>query len=360
QLIHAGKDPRLRERGTLGALATLAEAGYATPEQTGALTAAYRFLRDLEHKLQIVHERQTQIIPADPEELRLLVRRLGFIDRDGEAAFWRSHAVHTGVVDAAFTALFHGPAEERRRDERPEPATLMDSLEHQEQALSRLGQLGFRDLEAAYRELRLLRDGPPYAPALPRRRAALAALAPTLVAEIAASAAPDRALHHVASFITTVGARTSYLHLLLENPGIMRLLVRLFATTEFLSRFFLGHPELLDSLVPADLVRRQRSRDDLAPQLTARLGAAPDYESELDILRRFRNEEFLRIGVHDIQGELRPADVCAQLSALADVCLAQALGLAWRDVTRRLELPPEPPTEGLAVIAMGKLGGAEL
>src|SRR5262249_19570224 len=122
----------------------------------------------------------------------------------------------------------------------------------------------------------------------------------------------------------------------------------------------------LDSLVRADLVRVKRSPDDLARELSARLGAAQDYESELDILRRFRNEEFLRIGVHDIQGELRPADVCAQLSALADGCpahalgLAEAVGLAWRDVTRRLELPPEPPTEGLAVIAMGKLGGAEL
>src|SRR5262249_8241509 len=73
-----------------------------------------------------------------------------------------------------------------------------------------------------------------------------------------------------------------------------------------------------------------------------------------------RNEEFLRIGVHDIQGELRPADVCAQLSALADVCLTQALGLAWRDVTRRLELPPQPPTQGLVLIAVGELGGAAL
>src|SRR5262249_27505697 len=167
-------------------------------------------------------------------------------------------------------------------------------------------------------------------------------------------------LRHVASFITTVGARTSYLHLLLENPGIMRLLVRLFATSEFLSHFFLRHPELLDSLVRADLVRVRRTRDDLARELAARLGPAPDYESELAMVRGFRTEEFLRIGVHDIQGELQPADVCAQLSALADICLAQALGLAWRDVTLRLGLPPDPPSQGLAVIAMGKLGGEEL
>jgi [glutamine synthetase] adenylyltransferase / [glutamine synthetase]-adenylyl-L-tyrosine phosphorylase len=360
QLIHGGKDPRLRERGTLPALATLAAADYAPAEETTPLAAAYRFLRDVEHKLQIVHDRQTQIIPADPHELRALVRRMGFLGPAGEAEFWREHARHTGAVDAAFTALFHGAEEERRRDVRPELATLVDSLDQEEHALWQLGQLGFTDVEAAYRDLRLLRDGPPYAPASPRRREALAALVPSLVAEIADSAAPGRALHQVASFITTIGARSSYLHLLLENAGIRRLLVGLFATSEFLSSFFLRHPELLDSLVRADLVRISRSRDDLARDLAARLEAAEDFESELDILRRFRNEEFLRIGVHDIQGELRPPEVTAQLSALADVCLSAALGMARRDVTRKLDLPPDPPTNGLTVLAVGKLGGEEL
>jgi glutamate-ammonia-ligase adenylyltransferase len=360
QLIYGGKDPRLRERATLPALATLAAAGYAPRAKTEALAGAYRFLRDVEHKLQIVHERQTQIIPSDAEELRMLVRRLGLTGPDGEAEFWRLHAAHTGVVDAAFTALFHGAEEERRRDERPELATLLDSLDQEEQALWQLGHLGFTDLEAAYRDLRLLRDGPPHAPASPRRREALGAHAPSLVGEIADSAAPGRALHHMASFVATVGARTSYLHLLLENAGIRRLLVRLFATSEFLSNVFLRHPELLDSLVRADLVRVIRSRDDMSRDLAARLAPAEDFESELDILRRFRTEEFLRIGVHDIQGELRPAEVSAQLSVLADVCLAQALRLARRDVTRKLGLPPEAPTEGLVVLAMGKLGGEEL
>src|SRR6185295_2657539 len=97
-------------------------------------------------------------------------------------------------------------------------------------------------------------DGPPDAPASRCRLQALAVLAPARLAEIARAAAPDRALHHMASFVSTIGARTSYLHLLLETPGILRLLVRLFATSEFLSAFFLRHPELLDSLVRADLV----------------------------------------------------------------------------------------------------------
>ncbi|MCW5892729.1 MAG: bifunctional [glutamate--ammonia ligase]-adenylyl-L-tyrosine phosphorylase/[glutamate--ammonia-ligase] adenylyltransferase [bacterium] len=361
QLVHGGKDARLRVRGTLPALERLAACGYAEPGLVRTLAAAYRFLRDVEHKLQIVHERQTQRLPTDPEERALLARRLRLFAPDPAAAFQAAYVQHTGAVDEAFSALFHAAEEERRRDERPELAALLDLLEQADAARWQLGQLGFRDPAAAYEDLRLLRDGPPHAPSSPRRRAALTALAPRLLGEIAASADPDRALHLLASFIASIGARTSYLHLLLENPGVMRLLVRLFATSEFLSRYFLRHPELLDSLVRADLVRLVRTRDELVDELFERLAATgDDFEAELDTLRRFRHEEFLRIGVHDIQGELDAPDVGSQLSLLADVCLSAALAIARRDVGRKLELSARVPTENLVVLAMGKLGGAEL
>jgi glutamate-ammonia-ligase adenylyltransferase len=140
----------------------------------------------------------------------------------------------------------------------------------------------------------------------------------------------------------------------------MRLLVRLFATSEFLSAFFLRHPELLDSLVRADLVRIERPADEMAADLRARLAAAPDLEAELDTLRRFRHEEFLRIGVHDIEGTLEPDGVAAQLTALAETCLRAALGIARREVLARSGLPDGAATDGLAVVAMGKLGSGEL
>ncbi|HZP39937.1 MAG TPA: bifunctional [glutamate--ammonia ligase]-adenylyl-L-tyrosine phosphorylase/[glutamate--ammonia-ligase] adenylyltransferase [Candidatus Binatia bacterium] len=360
QLVHGGKDERLRLRPTLAALAALAGYGYVDTDLAAALADAYRFLRDVEHKVQIAQERQTHVIPADPEEATALARRCGFL-ADGLGAFWTAHARHTTVVHAAFEALFYGAAEARRRETEPELETLLDQLEHEDEARARLARLGFHDVPAAWRDLRLLRDGPPHAPASARRRQALAALAPALLREIARSAHPDRALHHLATFVSTVGARSSYLHLLLENPGVMRLFVRLFATSEFLSAFFLRHPELLDSLVRADLVRVVRSREELAAELAGRLAAASDLEAELDVLRRFRHEEFLRIGVHDIEGELPPEGISAQLSALAETCLDAALGIASREVLRRAGLALEGPAGGgLAVLGMGKLGSGEL
>jgi glutamate-ammonia-ligase adenylyltransferase len=357
QLIHVGKDARLADRSTLGALARLAEHGYVEPARAAALADAYRFLRDVEHKIQIVHERQTHQIPDDPAELTALARRLGLAD---VAAFRALHGRHTGVVHEAFEALFAGAAETRRREQDADTTALLDQIGDPEGAVIHLARLGFADAEAAYRDLRLLRDGPPHAPASARRRQALATLAPSLLAEIARSPAPDRALHHLATFISTVGARTSYLHLLLENPGVLRLLVRLFAASEFLSQFFLRHPELLDSLVRADLVQVERSLDAMAAELDTRLAAAPDLESALDTLRRFRHEEFLRIGVHDIQGELALEGVERQLSHLAETSLRAALAIARREVLARTGVPDEPPTHDLAVLGMGKLGGEEL
>jgi glutamate-ammonia-ligase adenylyltransferase len=360
QLVHGGKDARLRVRGTLAALEALAAAGYIGDEFAARLAAAYRFLRDVEHKLQIVQERQTHSVPRDAEELLALARRLGFRGTEAAEAFETTRARHAAAVQGAFDGLFHGAEAERRREAEPELALLVEELEHEERALWRLQKLGFRDLEAAYRDLRFLRDGPPHAPASARRRQVLGALAPALLREISRSSAPERALRHLATFIATIGARTSYLHLLLENPGIMRLLVRLFATSEFLSAFFLRHPELLDSLVRADLVRIVCTRDEMAAELATRLAAAPDLEAELDTLRRFRHEEFLRIGVHDIEGTLALEEVGRQLTHLAETCLGAALAIARREVLARAGLPPAPSTEGLVVVGMGKLGSGEL
>jgi glutamate-ammonia-ligase adenylyltransferase len=356
QLIHAGKDARLRERGTRPALQALADAGYVEPARAGTLAAAYRFLRDVEHKIQIAHQRQTQRLPQDPHERLVLARRLGFRGPTATTDFEVAFAHHTGGVHACFEQLFYGA------EQAPSPAfeRLLDQAHDGNAAAAELGRLGFADPETARANLVLLRDGPPHAPASPRRRKTLAQLAPALLGEIVESGAPDRALAHVATFITTVGARSSYLHLLLENPGVRRLLLRLFATSELLSRYFLRHPELLDSLVRVDLVRVVRTPAELGAELADRLAAAPDLEAQLDGIRRFRHEEFLRIGIHDIEGEIDGEAVERQLTALARVCLEAAVGLARSAVVRRYQLPAAAPIDALAVVGMGKLGADEL
>src|SRR6185295_15507848 len=104
------------------------------------------------------HARQSHLVPAAPEEELALARRLGFRGVDAVAIFRDAHAAHTGAVHAAFEALFHGAEEARRRDERPDLATLVDELTQEEPTRARLEALGFRDPAAALEDLRLLRS----------------------------------------------------------------------------------------------------------------------------------------------------------------------------------------------------------
>src|SRR5213076_1290735 len=105
QLVHGGKDARLRMRSTLGALAALAATGYVERALAAELAAAYRFLRDVEHKLQIVQEQRTQLVPSDPDALLALARRLGFRGAEAVAEFEAARARHGAVVQGAFAAL---------------------------------------------------------------------------------------------------------------------------------------------------------------------------------------------------------------------------------------------------------------
>jgi [glutamine synthetase] adenylyltransferase / [glutamine synthetase]-adenylyl-L-tyrosine phosphorylase len=365
QLVHGGRDRRLRCRSTLETLHALADLGLLERGEAGTLSAAYVFLRDVEHKLQIVHERQTQLIPADFEEERLLARRLGYHLRaipdpgppvDGvtpEVLRFRADLRrHRRAARRSFEQLFFGARSEIRREADDEAVSLLETLEDRAAAESRLATMGFADAPAAVANLLRLRDGPRFAPASPRRKKALFALAPALLGAIRKASDPDQALLHMAEFISAIGARTSFLALLQQNPETLRLLVGLFGSSRYLSNFFLRHPELLDNLVRADLAVVRKDRAALGGGLESVLASANDYETELDALRRFHNEEVLRIGVNDIHGLLEAAEVEEELSTLAEVCLGGALDIALRALAER---HGEPPGR-FAVIGMGKLG----
>jgi glutamate-ammonia-ligase adenylyltransferase len=365
QLIHGGRDPRLRVRSTLEALRAIAAAGVVDPPEAEALAAAYSFLRDVEHKLQIVHERQTHSLPENPREERLLARRLGLhrdpaAPGDGpeppETRRLRAELErHRSAVRRSFEKLFFGARERIQRHVDEESTAVLQLLDDPEAARRAVARMGFRDPDMAVYDLRRLRDGGA-ARASARRRRALLELAPALFSEIRRTSDPDLALHHMAEFVAAVGARTSFLLLLRENPETLRLLAGLFGSSRFLSSFFVRHPELLDSLVRADLARVHKDRATLEAELASLLAAAPDYESSLDALRRFRNEEFLRIGVNDIHGSLDFDEVAEQLSDLAEACLAAALRIAEGALRERLG--PLPGRFG--IVGMGTLGAREL
>lgn len=363
QLLHGGKNPRLRDRTTLGALERLLFAGLLDEEEARVLSDAYVFLRRTENRIQMVDDRQTHHLPPEGAGRAALARAMGFAEATAEADFSAVLEGHRRRVEAVLERRF-GAAEPEPDIPAAVPAAL-DAEDGDEARMGRLAELGFADPQAALAQLRRLGRRPwsPFgrsAPALARR------LAPVLLAEVARSPDPDQALAHLASFLEAVpyASAPGYHALLLERPQARRLLSSLFSTSDVLSRYLVRHPELLDPLLMRAHAVAAKSRAAFFAEVQERLARHPedDVEVRLAELRRYRQEEFLRIGLADVSGELAVLAVCDQLSDLAEALLDACVVLASRWAFGRWGWPRDAAGGEIpfAVLGLGKLGGHEM
>ncbi|HVB83017.1 MAG TPA: bifunctional [glutamate--ammonia ligase]-adenylyl-L-tyrosine phosphorylase/[glutamate--ammonia-ligase] adenylyltransferase [Candidatus Binataceae bacterium] len=359
-LVYGGRDPRLRTARTLAALERLGALGYLNPGRASELAAAYLFLRDVEHKLQIVAALQTHVLPANEADRRALAARMGRgKDSAARARFETELLNHRALIAAQFREML-GAAEDRGGRAASEAAerAWRAALEPRQSA-PMLQALGFARPEESTGHLMLLAGGPEHAiaAAAPRRRELLERLGPLLLDEIRELADPDLALMNLASFIAAIGARSSFLELLEQHPSTRRVVLSLFASSAHLSTIFIRHPDMIDTLVRSDLAHPRRSPTELDEELRALVAASPDVESRLDAIRAFRHQEFLRIAIADLAGDLDADAVQAELGLLAEVVLRRALELARDEVAART---PIPPAAELVALAMGRLGAAEM
>ncbi|MHB8707926.1 MAG: bifunctional [glutamate--ammonia ligase]-adenylyl-L-tyrosine phosphorylase/[glutamate--ammonia-ligase] adenylyltransferase [Desulfuromonadales bacterium] len=364
QLIYSGKNPRLRERNSLKALDLLCSEGLIKPAERDQLAAAYRFLRTVEHRIQVVHERQTHNLPTRPEELRSLARRCGFKDA---TEFDNVLAAHRGYVSTTFRDLFYTSEEELPAQVSPEVAFLFDPAADPDLCKDILEEKGFRNPDAAYDSLLVLRAGGAGGHLTERARRLLDRIAPLMLQEVLHTPDPAMALNNLELFLAASRrGRGTFYALLAENPEIIKLIVSLFATSQFLSRSFIQHPEILDALVSRAHAAESRDATAINRRLAELLAEARHYEEQLEVLRRFRNEEFLRIALDDLYGHTPQGSTTRQLSLLADACLTQALAVARAELIPRFGLPFCRDADGreheaaFAIIGMGKLGGLEL
>ncbi|HWO42553.1 MAG TPA: bifunctional [glutamate--ammonia ligase]-adenylyl-L-tyrosine phosphorylase/[glutamate--ammonia-ligase] adenylyltransferase [Candidatus Eisenbacteria bacterium] len=360
QLVNGGYEPALRVQNTLEALALLARYKFISAQDKQILSDAYRFLRQVEHKVQMVQEAHGHSIPVGAEAETALALRLGYSARNRAAArtrFWSDHREHTNAVRTIFDRLFHAATKEIRDEGASGIGTLWQDLDHREIMIRELRKTGFTEPERAYDNLLAIRDGEVYAPPSPRRLKVMRVLGPALITEIANSSAPDQALLNLARFSHRIGGRTGFLSLLAENPRTMRLLITLFAESQFLSDLFVNRPELIDTLIRADLTRIEKTKREMLLELREAMRSADDLESRLNVLRRYKTEEFIRIGLHDLGGALALEAVLEQLSCLAEACLQAALDLVFVEMEEKFGAIPRAR---FAILAMGKLGGREL
>jgi [glutamine synthetase] adenylyltransferase / [glutamine synthetase]-adenylyl-L-tyrosine phosphorylase len=357
-LIYAGRDARLRVEGTVPALERLESFGYLPAARARGLGDAYRFLRDVEHKLQVAAGLQTHSLPEEPAQMRALAARMGFGNSDDSVVRLLAElGRHRDLVATQFRETLAGGEEERGVPVSAAAAAAWHAGLEPREAAPHLRALGFANPAESAGHLQLLVRGPSIASVSERRRELIERLGPVLLDEIRTLPDPDLALMNLAAFIAAVGARTSFLALLEQHPATRRVLLRLFASSRYLSAIFIRHPDMLDTLVRSDLARLRRGTAELRAEVSGMLAASADFESRLDALRAFRHQEFLRIAIADLGGELELGDVEVELTHLAEAVLGEALDLARTEVAARFTIPP---TLRMCAIAMGRLGAGEM
>ncbi|HEY5291947.1 MAG TPA: bifunctional [glutamate--ammonia ligase]-adenylyl-L-tyrosine phosphorylase/[glutamate--ammonia-ligase] adenylyltransferase [Burkholderiales bacterium] len=348
QLIRGGRDPELQTRPTLEVLALLQTKGLLPAEAVAELSAAYDFLRRLEHRLQYLDDAQTHELPAGGEDQALIASAMGF---DDYAAFMTRLDAHRERVSRHFDGVFAGPVQ----DVHPCAPLWMGELDA-EAAHERLAALGYRDIGAALTRLTGARASPRYLQLPEASRERYDALVPRVIELAAKAEAPEAALARTLDLLEAISRRGSYLALLYEYPQALEKVVQLLAASGWAAAYVTRHPLLLDELLDARTLYAAPDWKEFAAGLRAQLARHEgDAERLMDVLRESHHAQVFRLLAQDLAGQLTVEVLADHLSALADLMLAITLELCWAQLRKRHRDAPR-----FAIVAYGKLGGKEL
>ncbi len=362
QLIFGGKDPDIRERSTMKTIDKLKDKGLLKEGQADTLKAGYIYLRDLEHRIQIVEGRQSQAIPLGSVEVERLARMMGFkstAEKTATELFQSNYKDTTGKVYNIYRTLFYGAENELQKETSKDIYLLFSELNEEkdipEEIEKILRNYGFSPTRENLDRIKLLRDAPSYQRISATSRSMREKLAPFLVAKAAGAPDPDMAIINTERFLSTVGGRRVLYALLAENPELTTLLIRVFGSSLYLANALIERPENLEILLSSELSRP--IKEDFLDELSRLISRAEFYEEKLDIIRHYKNQEFFRIGINDLQDRITTKEISDQISRLAEAILEVALLLAKEELNNKYG---KPSSDGFFIIGMGKLGGREL
>jgi [glutamine synthetase] adenylyltransferase / [glutamine synthetase]-adenylyl-L-tyrosine phosphorylase len=344
QLVHGRSDPALHSGSTLSALAALTSGGYVGRQDGAALADAYRFLRTLEHRIQLSRLRRTHLLPVDDHDLRALGRSLGFWSEPA-ATLTQTWRRHVREVRRLHEKLFYRPLLAAVARLPGDEARLSP-----EAARARLTALGFADPAAALRHLAALTAG------VSRRAAIQRTLLPVMLHWFADAPDPDAGLLAFRQVSDALGATPWYLRLLRDEGVTAERMARLLASSRFVVDLLLRAPEAVAMLGHDDDLQ-PRSRQQIETEILAAAGRYDDPVEAISAVRGVRRRELFRVAAADVLGLVDVTTVGDALSDIAGASLAGGLVVAIRAVEseRRQTLPTD-----LAVVAMGRLGGREM
>ena len=351
QLIRGGRDKALQIRPTLLVLALLAERGILTEQAVRELAVAYRFLRNLEHRLQYLDDAQTHTLPENPEDQALIARSMGFADY---AALLEELDDHRASVSRHFEAVFADP---NRKDHKLTAVWQgCDDGENAQGPAQELARLGYGDAAGGAQRLAGIRNGNRYQQMPPGIRERFDALVPRLIEAAAETPNPDATLTRGLDLLEAISRRAAYLALLQQYPQALYKVAQLVSASSWAATYLTRHPVLLDELLDARLLEAAPDWAAFRAQLAQDLDEhEPDTERQMDRMREAHHAQVFRLLLQDLGGLLPLEKLSDHLSDLADIMLDLTLGLIWRKLAKRHRDAP-----AFAVIAYGKLGGKEL
>ncbi|SLN14375.1 Glutamate-ammonia-ligase adenylyltransferase [Roseovarius gaetbuli] len=324
QLIAGGRDPDLRLRGTVEGLAALAQKGWVPDEAKEVLTENYRFHREVEHRLQMLRDAQTHVLPNSEEEFERLAAFMGRESDDlGAEILRRLNAVHD-LIEGFF-----------KPEEAPDASDAAEALDGE-----------------------VIARWPTY-PALRSDRAVeiFRRLKPDILARLARTSNPNEALLAFDGFMAGLPAGVQVFSLFEANPQLIELLVDIVGTAPALAAHLSRNAGVFDAVIAGDFFAPWPGQAALEAELSARLGPEVDYEHALDAVRRWRKEWHFRIGVHHLRGLCDAEAAAAQYADLARA----VIGGVWPLVIEQFSAKHgAPPGRGAVVLGMGSLGASRL
>jgi glutamate-ammonia-ligase adenylyltransferase len=340
QLIHGGRDLSLRVRGTRHALDALAAAGWITTANAAALGEGYDRLRAIEHRLQMVNDRQTHSLP-EGAALDNVARLDGLADGAALVAELTGLTANTGRI---YEALIGAP------EAAPEPVVQASDLAHE------LAALGFEEPETLAERIESWRDGRHAAIRSPQAVAAWDRLQPALMRAMAASDDPMRAITRFERILESVPSAITTFRLLVARPHLIDRLVAALTLAPVLADELARKPDLVDTL----LDRHALDLPGDIPEIIARMrGAAvrDDYEALLDAIRVITGEIRFALGIQLIEGLADPLDIARALSRTAEAALDLATEATIAEFAAKHGTVPDSE---LVVLGLGRLGGGAL
>ena len=349
QLILGGKNEALRLRPTLDALAALAEHGAVTDSDCETLSEAYRYLRHVEHRLQMVNDEQTHRIPTGGKD----IERIAVFAGEENAAGLKSKLLHTfGEVARRYDALFELESE---RQDQPGPL-VFTGVEAHPGTLETLEGLGFKRAADVSAAIRRWHTGALRATRTERARALLTKLVPPLLLSLSKAGEPDEAFFAFEGFLTRLPSGVQVFSLLLNNLEIFDTLIRIMTISPYMGREFSKHINLVESLLDQNWSAPLRDPGEYAAECENRVAAAANYEAALNIARRWAGEQKFRITVRMAVGLVEYGEAARHYTAIADASIKALLRVVIAEMQRQ-----HGKIDGsFVVIGLGRLGAGEM